>query len=147
MKRERLNSYEKPDRIGLLISFVIIAVSIISLVVYTLTGFTVPEAEEDGYLEIVRRTYFIKGVLTYTEFEDDRIVMTYLESEDALMQKFITYIDPSYGVEDGDGILVITLPHVAESQDELQYHVEYISKVVSDFNSLPDSEVLSSAAL
>lgn len=146
MRREKLDSYEIQDRVGLLISFIIIAVCILSLAVYAFTGYTVPDGE-DGSIEIVRRTYFIKGVLTYTEFEDDRIVMTYLESEDAVMQKFITFLDPSYGVEDGDGILVITLPHVAASQEEIQYHVDYISKVVSDFDSLPDSEVFSAIAL
>lgn len=147
MGKDRLNAYDKQDKIGLLISFAIITVCLVSAVVFILTGYTVPDADLSGdtSFQMIRKTFMIKGVIAYSEFDEEKVVITYLESADALIQEFISYLGDAYTAEDGDGILILRYPTPASSQEDLQIQYDYLALQVSSFNELPDSEVLAGA--
>lgn len=132
-----LNAYDIEDRVGLVLSFSIIAISLLLLGLYLITGFTVPEGKADSErVEIIRKTYFLKGLPVYAEFESERIVMTYLESENEVIEEFREYLGSSYTTEKLDGILLLHLSSPASNQTELEQVYDDVSAKVDAFNSL-----------
>lgn len=135
-EKVNLNAYDMEDRVGLVLSLSIIALSVLLLMLYLVTGFTVPEGKADSErVEIIRKTFFIKGLPVYAEFESERIVMTYLESENAVIEEFVSYLGSSYNTEKLDGILLLYPASSASTQAELQSIFEDITAKVDDFNS------------
>lgn len=135
-EKVNLNAYDVEDRVGLVLSLSIIALAVMLLMLYLITGFTVPEGKADTErVEIIRKTYFLKGLPVYAEFEADKIVMTYLESENSIVEEFVSYLGSSYNTEKLDGILLLYPASSASTQAELQSIFEDVTAKVDDFNS------------
>lgn len=131
---------DKWNRVGVFLAIIIIVIAALSFGFYLIGGgsVSVSGSASEVASDVSTGLYAIKGVPLYAEFHSDRVIITYLETEDSVIQSFIRHLPSSITTEDGSGILVLFFSSGTPSD-----HAAFLSAEVSSFNELPDSEVIS----